>query len=218
MTILFRREIALNWASGGAITALLFFFVVMVSVPFAVGPNPVLLSTIAAAVLWVAALLAGLLGLDRLFQADSEDGTLDLYLTSGRSLTMIVAIKSLAHWCVTGLPMVIAVPVFALILSAEPVQILATMATLLVGTPAISFIGSVGAATTVSLPRGGLVLSVLILPLVLPVLIFGVGAVRAAATEPDPFLPPFLLVCALSLFFAALGPVAAAYALRAGRD
>ena len=123
-----------------------------------------------------------------------------------------------AHWLVTGLPLTLMVPVFGLFLGMQEVAIYAAMATLFVGTPAISFIGAVGAAVTVSLSRGGLLISVLVLPLCIPVLIFGVGAVRAAVTEPDPFLPPFLLVSAISLFFAVLGPFAAAFALRLGLD
>jgi heme exporter protein B len=213
------RDLRIAFRSGGgAATALLFFLAVVVAMPFAVGPNSELLATIAGATLWIGALLAGLLGLERLFQIDREDGSLDLMFLSPVPLPAQVFVKSVAHWLVTGLPLTLTVPIFGIFLGMNSTSVGAAMATLMVGTPAISFIGAVGAAVTVSLPRGGLLLSVLVLPLCIPVLIFGVGAVRAAVTEPDPFLPPFLLVTAISLFFSVLGPFAAAFALRLGQD
>lgn len=219
MITLLKRDIGLALRSGGgAIAALLFYLAVVVSMPFAVGPNAELLATIGGATLWIGALLAGLLGLDRLFQSDFEDGSLDQMMISAHPLALQVFAKSMAHWLVTGVPLTLAVPVFGLFLGLDGLTIQASMATLIVGTPAISFIGAVGAAVTVSLPRGGLLLSVLVIPVCIPVLIFGVGAIRAAVTEPDPFLPPFLLVLAISLFFAVLGPFAAALALRQGAD
>ncbi|NKB52291.1 MAG: heme exporter protein CcmB [Rhizobiaceae bacterium] len=219
MTALLARDLRLALRSGGgAATALLFYLAVVVAMPFAVGPNAELLATIGGATLWIGALLAGLLGLERLFQTDHEDGSLDQMMLSPVPLPAQVFVKSLAHWLVTGLPLTVMVPVFGLFLGMQETAIAASIATLLVGTPAISFIGAVGAAVTVSLPRGGLLLSVLVLPLCIPVLIFGVGAIRAAVTEPDPFLPPFLLVTAISLFFSVLGPFASAYALRQGLD
>lgn len=219
MKTLLVRDLRLALRSGGgAATALLFYLAVVVAMPFAVGPNAELLSTIGGATLWIGALLAGLLGLERLFQIDREDGSLDQMMLAPVALPGQVFVKSVAHWLVTGLPLTIMVPIFGLFLGMQEIAIAAAMATLLVGTPAISFIGAVGAAVTVSLPRGGLLLSVLVLPLCIPVLIFGVGAIRAAVTEPDPFLPPFLLVAAISLFFSVLGPFASAYALRQGLD
>lgn len=219
MIALLKRDVKLALQSGGgAATALLFYLAVVVAMPFAVGPNQELLATIGPATLWVGALLAGLLGLERLFQADREDGSLDLMLMTDTPLPAQVFVKSLAHWLVTGLPLSLVAPVFGLFLGLDETAIVATMATLFVGTPAISYIGAVGAAVTVSLPRGGLLLSVIVLPLCIPVVIFGVGAVRGAVADPDPFLPPFLLVTAISLFFAVLGPFAAALALRQGSD
>ncbi|MEE9313623.1 MAG: heme exporter protein CcmB [Rhizobiaceae bacterium] len=219
MIALLKRDIRLALRSGGgAATALLFYLAVVVAMPFAVGPNQELLSTIGGATLWIGALLAGLLGLERLFQADFDDGSLDQMMMSPVPLAGQVFVKCAAHWLVTGLPLTLVVPVFGIFLGMDSITIQAAMATLLVGTPAISFIGALGAAVTVSLPRGGLLLSVLVLPLCIPILIFGVGAIRAAVTEPDPFLPPFLLVSAISLFFAVLGPLAAAFALRQGMD
>lgn len=217
MIALLKRDFKLALRSGGgAAIALLFYFAVIISMPFAVGPDPILLSTIGGATLWIGALLASLLGLERLFQSDAEDGSLDQMLISPTPLAGQVFIKSLVHWLVTGLPLTLMAPVFGLFLGMNQTALLASMATLAVGTPAISFIGAVGASITVSLARGGLLLSVLVLPMCIPVLIFGVGAIRAAVTEPDPFLPPFLLVASISLFFAVIGPFASALALRQG--
>lgn len=219
MIALLKRDLRLAFRSGGgAATALLFYLAVVVTMPFAVGPNTQLLSTIGAAVLWIGALLAALLGLERLFQIDREDGSLDVMMMSPHPLAGQVFVKSLAHWLVTGLPLALISPLFGLFLTMEADAIWATVATLLVGTPAISFIGAVGAAVTVSLARGGLLLSILVLPLCIPVVIFGVGAVRGAVTNPDPFLAPFLLVSAISLLFMVIGPLAAAAALRLGRQ
>jgi heme exporter protein B len=217
MSALIAREIKLSLRAGsGALTGLLFFLAVVATIPFGIGPDMKLLARIGPAILWIGALLASLLGLDRLFQIDREDGSLDL-MTAGRDFVSVcetVFTKALAHWLTTVLPLVIASPVLGLIMNMEPAAIGAAMLTLLVGTPALTFIGAAGAAITVSLPRGGLLVSVLILPLAIPVLIFGVSATLAAVTEPDPFLPPFLILCALTLFFAAIGTAAAALSLK----
>jgi len=133
-------------------------------------------------------------------------------------LTLSVLVKCLAHWTASVLPLVIAAPLLGLFMNMEPIGIGATALTLLVGTPAITFIGAVGAAVAVALPRGGLLISVLVLPLTIPVLIFGVSASYGAVNDPDPFLPPFLILAALTLFFAVIGPLAAALALRNGTD
>jgi heme exporter protein B len=129
-----------------------------------------------------------------------------------------VLVKCLAHWTASVLPLVIAAPLLGILLNMEPVALGAATLTLLVGTPAITFIGATGAAVAVTLPRGGLLVSVLILPLAIPVLIFGVSASYASVTDPAPFLPPFLILCALTLVFAVVGPVSAAAALRAAQD
>ena len=218
MMALLKRDLRLALrAGGGAATALLFYLAIVIAVPFAVGPNTILLATIGAAILWIGALLAALLGLERLLQIDREDGSLDQMMLSSVPLAGLIFVKCLAHWLVTGLPLALVAPAFGLFLTMPADAIFACVATLLVGTPAISFIGAVGAAVTVSLPRGGLLLAILILPLSIPTLIFGVGAVRGAVTEPAPFTEPFLLVCAISLFFAVLGPLSAAFAVQLGR-
>ncbi len=217
MSALISREFRLAFRAGtGALTGLLFFLAVIAVIPFGVGPDMKLLARIGPAILWIGALLASLLGLDRLFQIDREDGSLDLMVAGQDMLSLILTVfaKALSHWLMTVLPLVIAAPVLGLIMNMEPLAIGAATLTLLVGTPAITFIGAVGAAITVALPRGGLLVSVLILPLVIPVLIFGVSATQAAVTDPDPFLPPFLILCALTLFFAVLGTIAAAFSLK----
>jgi heme exporter protein B len=171
-------------------------------------------------VLWIGALLAGLLGLDRLFQADREDGSLDLMIIA-RDTHLLVAtvfVKCVAHWLVALLPLVVAAPVFGLLMNMDSVAIGAATLTLLVGTPALAFVGAAGASVAVALPRGGLLVSVLVLPIAIPVLIFGVSASYAAVNEPDPFLPPFLILAALTLFMAVIGPLAAAVALRYAAD
>lgn len=221
MWSLFLRDVRLGIrAGGGALTGVLFFLAVIATIPFGVGPDLNLLARIGPAILWVGALLASLLGLDRLFQADREDGSLDLLILaeSRHMLPLTVFVKCLAHWTASVLPLVVAAPLFGLFMNMEPAGIGATALTLLVGTPAIAFIGAVGASVAVALPRGGLLISVLVLPLVIPVLIFGVSASYAAVAEPDPFLPPFLILAALTLFLAVIGPVAAALALRYAAD
>jgi heme exporter protein B len=220
MMALLRRDLAIATRSGGAaMLGVLFFLAVVAVIPFGIGPDLNLLARIGPAILWIGALLASLLGLDRLFQADREDGSLDmLAMQDWFSLVLTVFFKSLAHWLATGLPLVLAAPLLGLLMNMGATSTGAVMLTLLVGTPAISFIGAVGAAVAVVLPRGGLLVSILILPLAIPVLIFGVSASYAAVTDPDPFLPPFMILSAIALFFAALGPVAAAAALRGASD
>jgi heme exporter protein B len=203
---------------GGALMGVLFFLTVVTLMPFAIGPDLALLRRIGPAILWIGALLASLLALDRLFAADYEDGSLDLILMGASPLELTVAIKGLAHWLTTGLPLVVAVPVLGLLLNLEPAAIGAVALTLLVGTPALTFIGLVGAALAVALRRGGLLLPVLVLPLTVPVLIFGVAAANAAIVGPVPFGTPFTILCALTLMSLVIGPFAAAATLRHGLD
>lgn len=219
MTALFLRDLRLSVrAGGGALIGILFFLTVVAVIPFGVGPDLKLLSRIGPAIVWIGALLASLLGLDRLFQAERDDGSLDLLVMQETPLVLTVFIKCAAHWVATGLPLVIASPLLGLFMNMNETAIAATALTLLVGSPALIFIGAVGAAVAVALPRGGLLVSILVLPLTIPVLIFGVSATYAAVEGPQPFLPPFLILIALTLFFAVLGPVAAALALRNTTD
>ena len=211
------RELRLSARIGGGGTMGLVFFLMLVTVvPFAIGPDLNLLSRIGPAILWVAAALATLLGLDRLFQADQEDGSLDLIMMGETPLELVVLVKGFAHWFVTGLPLAIAAPLFGLLLALSPEAQLSMAATLLAGTPALTFIGAIGAALTASLRRGGLVMSILVLPLMIPVLIFGVSAAQAATGGTVPFLTPFLVLCGLSLFSLVTGCFGGAAALRTG--
>lgn len=201
-------------AGGGAIVALIFFLAVVAVIPFGVGPDLKLLARIGPAILWIAALLASLLGLERLFAADREDGSLDLHVVSGEPLAVYALGRAVGHWLTTGLPIVIAAPVLGLLLNLQPLALAAVALTLLVGTPAVTLIGAVGAALTAGLPRGGLLAAVVVLPLTVPVLIFGVASTSGAISEPEPFLAPFLLLCAATLTAIVLAPLAIAAALR----
>lgn len=203
---------------GGALMGVLFFLIVVTLMPFAVGPDLAQLQRIGPAILWIGALLASLLALDRLFAADQEDGSLDLLLMGSAPLELAVLAKAAAHWITTGLPLVIATPLLGLFLNLDPVAIGAVALTLLVGTPALTCIGLIGAALAVALRRGGLLLPVLVLPLTVPVLIFGVAASNAAITGPASFGAPFMILSALTLGSLVLGPFAAAAALRQGLE
>jgi heme exporter protein B len=201
-------------AGGGAAVALIFFLAVVAVIPFGVGPDLGLLARIGPAVLWIAALLSSLLGLDRLFAADREDGSLDLMLVAGEPLARYALARAAGHWIASVLPIVLAAPILGLLLNLPPPAMAAVTLTLLVGSPALTLIGVVGAAITAGLPRGGMLLAVLVLPLTVPVLIFGVSATLGAIADPEPFLSPFLLLSALTLAALALAPYAAAAALR----
>ena len=203
---------------GGALMGALFFLVVVSMLPFAIGPDLALLARIGPAILWLGALLASLLALDRLFATDYEDGSLDLLMMGGMPLELAVATKAIAHWITTGLPLVIIAPLLGLMLNVDLHALGWLALTLAAGTPALTFLGLIGADLSVALRRGGLLLAVLVLPLTVPVLIFGVAATNAAITGPAPFGPPFTILCALSLASLVLGPIAAAAVLRHGLE
>ena len=203
---------------GGALMGALFFLIVVTMMPFALGPDLNLLARIGPAILWLGALLASLLALDRLFATDHEDGSLDLLMMGRMPLELAIAGKGLAHWLTTGLPLVIISPVLGLMLNVQLKALGAVALTLAAGTPALTFIGLIGAALSVALRRGGLLLAVLVLPLTIPVLIFGVAAANAAILGGAAFGPPFTILCALSLASLVIGPFAAAAALRFGLE
>ncbi len=212
-----KRDLTLAARAGGGVElALVFFLTIVVLIPFALGPDLNLLSRIGPAILWLGALLATLIGLDRLFQADEEDGSLDLIRGSALPLELGVLAKGLAHWLTTGLPLALAAPLLGLLVALPGEAMAPVAATLLVGTPALSFIGLGGAALTASVRRGGLIVPVLVAPLTVPVLVFGVSATNAALGGTIPFLTPFLILCALSLAAMVIGVLAAAAALRQG--
>lgn len=214
-TALLRRDLALAFRDGGALTtALGFYLIVVVLVPLGLGPDPALLARIAPAVLWLALLLSALLSVDRMLHNDFEDGALDPLALGPLPLELLVTAKALAHWLAIGVPLALAAPVLALLLNLPGTAYGALLLTLLTGTPAISFLGAVGAALTLGIRRGGLLLSLLILPLYVPVLVFGVAAMSAVLVGPGPFLPPYLILVALTLATLVLAPLAAAAALR----
>ena len=203
---------------GGASVGAMFFLILVAIMPFAIGPDLTLLAKLGPAILWIAALLATLLGLDRLFQADHDDGSLDVMMTGALPLELVVLVKCAAHWTASALPLIVVSPIFGLMLAMRPLPLAFVAATLAAGTPALTMIGAIGAALTVSLRRGGLLMAALALPLTIPVLIFGVAAASAASGGAAPFLTPFLMLCAMSLFAIAAAPFAAAAALRHVRE
>ncbi|HEV2652527.1 MAG TPA: heme exporter protein CcmB [Rhizomicrobium sp.] len=213
MTALLLRDIRLATRAGGsAALALAFFVAVATLVPLGIGTDLHLLERVAAGVLWVAAVLAALLALDRLFQADFEDGSLDLIALSPQALEATSAAKIAAHWLTTGLPLTVLSPLLGLMFGL-PGDAMATLTlSLLIGTPAVSALGAIGAALTVSVRRGGLILPLLVLPLLAPAVIFGAGAVIATLDH----LPGGALwfLGAFSLAAVLLSPFAAAAALR----
>jgi heme exporter protein B len=219
LTALFMRDfrLAVRVGGGGGI-GVLFFLIVVVLTPFAIGPDLALLGRIGPAILWLGALLASLLTLDRLFSVDHDDGSLDLILMTDTPLELAVAAKALAQWLTTGLPLVIATPLLGLFMNLDAQASAAVALTLLAGTPALTFIGLIGAALSVALRRGGLLLAVLVLPLTVPVLIFGIAASNAAIIGPLPFGTPFTILCALTLVSLVVGIFAAATALRQGME
>ncbi len=210
-----RRDLVLAWREGGTVgVALGFYLIVVTMLPLGLGPDLKLLSRIAPGVLWVALLLAALLSLGRLFEADLEDGSLEVMATGPVPLEAVAAAKSLAHWLTTGLPLAVLAPILGLLLNLQPDAYGVLVATMLTGTPAISFIGAIGAALTVRTRRGGLLLTLLMLPLFVPTLIFGIAAIGAALTSSEAFGPSFLILAAISLASVVLAPLAAAAALR----
>ena len=200
-------------AGGGFGLGLGFFLIVVVLVPFAMGPDTSRLSSIAPGVLWLGALLACLLSLDRIFALDHEDGTLDLLATAPIPLEGVVVAKAAAHWIVTGLPLTLAAPGLGVLLNLPPDGYLWLLVSLAIGTPALSVIGAFGAALTVGLKRGGLLLSLLVLPLYVPTLIFGAEVARRGA-EGLAIVTPLLLLGGITAGAVALLPFAAAAALR----
>jgi len=214
MIALMIRDIRLSVRAGGGFgLGLAFFLIVTVLVPFGVGPESAILARIAPGILWVGALLACLLSLDRIFQLDFEDGTLDLLATAPVPMEGAVVVKAFAHWLSTGLPLTLAAPVFATLLSLESPGHYWVFLTLLIGTPALSMIGAFGAALTVGLKRGGLLLSLLVLPLYIPTLIFGAeAATRGVAGLAN--TTPLLMLAGITAGSVALLPFAASAAIR----
>lgn len=209
-----RRDLRLALRQGSdSIMVVTFFVLTVVLFPFGIGPESGVLERVAAGVLWVTALLASLLSLDRLFQADYEDGSLELLVLTPTPLEIVVIAKVCAHWLTTGLPLLVAAPVLAVLLHMNADGFATLLLTMLVGTPVLSLIGGIGAALVLGARRGGVLLSLLILPLYVPVLIFGVGAIDAAVGARDA-TPHLLILSGLLAAALPLSPWATAAALR----
>jgi heme exporter protein B len=213
--LLLRRELRIAVREGGAVgTALGFFLILVALLPLGLGPDLKLLSRIAPGVLWIGLLLAALLSLGRMFGTDHEDGSLEVMATGPLALELVAAAKSLGHWLSTGIPLVLLAPALGLLLNLEIDAYPVLVATLLAGTPAISFLGAIGAALTLRARRGGMLIALLVLPLYVPTLIFGISAVAAVVTPPGSFGASFLMLAATSLASLVVGPIAAAAAIR----
>lgn len=209
-----RRELALALRGGGdMLTLVLFFIIVGAIVPFAVGPDQALLARIAPGIVWIAAFLAMLLGLDRLFRPDHDDGSMILLRQADLPFSAVVAAKLIVHWLVSALPLIVASPVLAVLLAMDLDAFWRTLLSLILGTPALAAFGAVGAAVTVAIRRGGLIAPILIAPLSIPVLIFGVGSISAGQSNAA-----MLFLAALSLMATALAPFAAALAISTAED
>lgn len=213
IALLLRDLVLATRAGGGFGLGLVFFLIVVVLVPFGVGPETAVLSRIAPGILWVAALLAALLSLDRIFALDHEDGTLTLLATAPVPLEGVAIAKAAAHWLTIGVPLVIAAPVLGGLLQLDPKLFGLLMFSLVLGTPALSVIGTFGAALTVGIRRGGLLLSLIVLPLYMPTLIFGAEAVRRGADGLDA-TTPLLMLGGITAGAIALLPFATAAVLR----
>lgn len=210
------RDLRIALREGGAIgIALGFYLIVVAIVPIGLGPDLKLLSRIGPGLLWVALLLSALLSVDRIFHNDHEDGTLEVISLGPLPLELVAAAKALAHWLSTALPLVVLAPILGLLLNLEAGAYGAVALTMLIGSPGLSFLGAVGAALTLSLRRGGLLVALLILPFYVPILIFGVASVDRMTSALEPSAQPLLILAAFSLATVVLAPFAAAMALRA---
>jgi len=213
--VLFSRDIKLNIRSGGgALLSCFFFFILIAILPFAVGPDLQLLSKIGSAIIWFAALLSLLLGLDHLFKADYDDGSLDVMLSSNISTELIVITKLIAYWCVNALPLIFITPLLGLMLNINFFEITILCLSLLIGTPALAALGAIGASLTLRMVKGGVLLPVLILPFTVPILIFGVSATANIANGQAYIMQSLIYLSGISLLCCAGAPLTAAYALK----
>jgi heme exporter protein B len=211
LAALVRRDVLLALRQGGgAGTALGFFLTVVVLLPLGIGPDLALLQRIAPGALWIALLLSILLSAERIFQADYEDGSLELFTLGPAALEVVVATKAVAHWLTAGLPLALAAPLLGFLLNLAPGLVLPLALAMVTGSLALSMLASLGAAVTVGLRRGGLLISLIVLPLYVPVMVFGV-----AASSGDEFAPPYMILAAIVLLSIVMVPFAAAAALRA---
>ena len=209
-----RRDLLLVMRQGSDAFVVLIFFVVTVTLfPLGVGPDPLILQNLASGIVWVSALLAAMLSLDRLFQTDYDDGSLELLVLSPYPLELVVLCKCLVHWLTTGLPIMLISPVLALMLNIKTGAFLYLISSMALGTPIISLLGAVGAALVLGSRRSGVLIALLIIPLTIPILLFGVAAIQAA-TEGYSASSPLMFLGALLLFSIALCPWVIASSLR----
>lgn len=214
-SVLVWRDLTLAFREGGAVgTALGFYLIVVALMPLGLGPDLKLLARIAPGVLWIGLLLSALLSLARIFESDEEDGSLEVMALGGLPLELVAAAKALAHWIATALPLVLLAPLLGILLNLEIGNYGVLVATMLIGSPAISFLGSIGAALTLKARRGGLLLALIVLPLYVPTLIFGISAISAATLGGMGLASSLMILAAVSLASLVLGPIAAAAALR----
>lgn len=214
--LLIKRDVALAFAQRGAIgTALGFYTIVITLLPFGLGPEPRLLARIAPGMLWVALLLSALLTLDRIFHADHEDGSLEVLRLGALPLELVALAKAIAHWLTSCIPLVAMTPVLGLLMNLDTRAFGVLLASMLLGTPALSLLGAVGAALTLSVRRGGLIASLIVLPFYIPTLIFGVATVSAfLASDGEPG-PPLIILGGITLVMLVVGPLFSAMALKA---
>lgn len=219
LSAIIARDLRLAFrAGGGSLQAVAFFSVVCVLFALAAGPDIPLISRIAAPVLWTGALLATLISLDQIYRADREDGSLDVIIATSDELALTAAAKAAAHWLSTGLPLVAATPLLAILMNLEAKAYFPLLLSLLIGTPGLSLVGSFAAALTVALPRASLLISIIVSPLYVPILIFGAGVASAGAAVDPQFAANLKLLGAATLFAAATAPLASAAALRSNLD
>jgi len=208
------RDVRLALREGNSSGIAVGFFLLVVTLfPLGVGPELNLLARMSAGVVWVAALLSALLSLDRMFHMDFEDGGLDLFVIDRTPIEIVALAKAVAHWLTTGLPIVLASPILAIMLNMDAEGLGILMLAMLIGTPALSLFGAVGAALSVAMKRGGVLVAIMTLPLCVPTLIFGVSAVDAALHAGTP-LPNLMILGAISLLALAIAPFASAAALK----
>jgi len=210
------RDVKLALRDGGALgTALGFFLIVVTLMPLGLGPDLKLLSKLAPGILWIALLLSALLSLPRMFESDFDDGALEVMAMGPLPLELVAVAKALAHWLMTSLPLVLAAPVLGLLLNLDFSSVPLLITTMVLGTPAISFLGAIGAALTLKARRGGLLLALLMLPLYVPTLILGISALTGQAAVASSVAPSLMLLSAISLGAVVIGPIASAAAIRA---
>lgn len=213
---LLSRDVILALRDGGALGTALGFFVIVVSLmPLGLGPDLNLLSRLAPGLLWIALLLSALLSLPRIFESDFDDGALDIIALGPLPMELVVVAKTLAHWITTSLPLVVFAPVLGLLVNLDLNQAPMLILTMFLGSPAISFLGALCAALTLKARRSGLLLALLVLPLYVPTLIFGISALTGRGVDASSVAPSLMILSAISLFSIVLGPIAAAAALRA---